>query len=611
MSDFGETTEMQNKIFRMVFRIMNSQNQQEHQNPMIPNPNQMGMQDIQGAEPMVNQNNKNNQINNQNNHQMGTRSPMAQNNRINNEEQNEKNINQGMNMGMGMGIRMGMGGMNSNPMMGNMNQMNLGMMGMPMWNMPITQRPDFSKIKQNLSKLYGDKMNFLVDVIYNDIRRKIMQLNNLKNQIPFNQVLPFFNKIKINFYGDIFEIKLPVLYVNLYISGFIEYIFDDIFGEITEEFIFGERKYEGQTTEEIIMKPRIEIKKIRINDYFRYLFLEYKGKDLKESKYKTCEQLGIDNNTELILKFKESESLNDIKEKIDENKIDIKDKNIENNKDNIINNNIINNNNIKIKKNISTKSHNFSNYYNTDNKPKLNVSFIKHSKTEIVQIEPDKSIKNLIDNYLYKIGEEPDFFLQRYIFLYNSNVLLKDKDEPCGKILSDLAKIDVNDIFSMDGGWGVLSPFDFVDVTSNKIKLKKVTYASDPSRTHRKVKRGLNIFGICQNKTCDVKGKEVICSIGLDIKGLCFNVNEERENIKCPNCKKRFKKKTCGFWRCEYQFVGLYYDNEKCEMIKYKSEPHESPKNDFEYFDPDENGSREWEELIIFVLPRQKIKYKK
>ena len=56
MSDFGETTEMQNPIFR----IMNSQNQQEHQNPMIPNPNQMGMQDIQGAEPMVNQNNKNN-----------------------------------------------------------------------------------------------------------------------------------------------------------------------------------------------------------------------------------------------------------------------------------------------------------------------------------------------------------------------------------------------------------------------------------------------------------------------------------------------------------------------------------------------------------------------
>ena len=46
MSDFGETTEMQNPIFRMALRIMNSQNQQEHQNPMIPNPNQMGMQDI-------------------------------------------------------------------------------------------------------------------------------------------------------------------------------------------------------------------------------------------------------------------------------------------------------------------------------------------------------------------------------------------------------------------------------------------------------------------------------------------------------------------------------------------------------------------------------------
>ena len=155
------------------------------------------------------------------------------------------------------------------------------------------------------------------------------------------------------------------------------------------------------------------------------------------------------------------------------------------------------------------------------------------------------------------------------------------------------------------------APFDFVDVISNNIKLKKVTYAGRSDKTHRKVYPGLNIFGICRYKNCTVKGKEVICRIGLKGEGLCFNVNEERENIICPLCNNKFEKKTCGFWRCEYQFVGSYSDYEEGKNIIYKSEPHETPKDEFEYFDPDENGLKKWDELFIFVLPRQKIKYKK
>jgi hypothetical protein len=130
-------------------------------------------------------------------------------------------------------------------------------------------------------------MDFLVDVIYNDIIGKIMQLKKSNSDY-------LVNTIKINFYDNIFELKL---YDNFYISGLIEYIFDEIFGEIQEYINFGTRKYENQTTEEIIMKPRIEIIKIRKNDYYRYLFLEYKGKDLKELKYKTCQEVGINNHT--------------------------------------------------------------------------------------------------------------------------------------------------------------------------------------------------------------------------------------------------------------------------------------------------------------------------
>ena len=75
--------------------------------------------------------------------------------------------------------------------------------------------------------------------------------------------------------------------------------------------------------------------------------------------------------------------------------------------------------------------------------------------------------------------------------------------------------------------------------------------------------------------------------------------------------KLNLKNKTCGFWRCEYQFVGTYYDYEEAKNVVYNSKPHETSKDEFEYFDPDENGSKKWDELLIFVLPRQKIKYKK
>ena len=202
--------------------------------------------------------------------------------------------------------------------------------------------------------------------------------------------------------------------------------------------------------------------------------------------------------------------------------------------------------------------------------------------------------------------------MTRYILIYNSQKLSEYSSESVGKFFEgSMSTVHVVNKEGIDGGGGPRPPFDFVDVTSNKIKLKKVTYARDPSKLHRKVKKGLNIFGICQNKKCGAKGKEVIYTTDLRKEGLCFNINEEREKIICPICKTKFKKKTCGFWLCEYQFMGFYYDYEKGENIKYNSEPHETTEQNFEYFDPDENGSREWDELIVFVLPRQKIKYKK
>ena len=598
-----ETTGMQNPIFQ----IINGQNQwqqgqQMNQNPMNLNQNsnvigQMGMQN-QMDNPMMNQNmNINNQMNNLMNNQMNQ---MGQDNDIKNnhmmrqsENNMMNNINQISMMGNPMIMNQGM-----NPILQQINMMHQQMdpqMGFWMDQFQMGIQPNLIKIKEDLSKIYGLKINNIFDSIYNSIKFKKENLK--KNSCEM---------IKINFYDNILEIKL---YDKFYVCALIEYIFDEIFGENYEKVYFGERKYEFQTTQDVIQNPIIEIIKFRENDYSDYLFLEYKGKDLNELKNKTCKEIGLTCGNEIILKFKKNLN-NELKnEKIINNNKNEED--IERYKKDIINDNM--NMNIKKKKNHKYKK-------GFADKQIINVIFKlqqgeknnKDNNMISLQVEEDKSISDLIEQYLDEIGRNFEEFTRGIlIFLYNSENLLKYSDKSLRMILENpntiIHVVDNSDMYGAGH-----PPFDFVDVTSNKVKLKKVIEKSyDLSKKWREIYKGLNIFGICQNNKCEVKGKEVIYKIKLKKEGLCFNINEERENIKCPMCGTKFKKKTCGFWKCEYQFVGVYYDYEKGKNIEYNSEPHETPTDKFEYFDPEENGSREWDELIIFVLPRQEIKYKK
>ena len=94
----------------------------------------------------------------------------------------------------------------------------------------------------------------------------------------------------------------------------------------------------------------------------------------------------------------------------------------------------------------------------------------------------------------------------------------------------------------------------------------------------------------------------------LKDEGIRFNLNEEIRNIKCPICNKIMKPKTCGFWKCEYQFDGIKI--EEGEEKSFKTEPKETKDDNFEYFDPFENDEVQWLQLEIYVLPKQEIKYK-
>ena len=151
---------------------------------------------------------------------------------------------------------------------------------------------------------------------------------------------------------------------------------------------------------------------------------------------------------------------------------------------------------------------------------------------------------------------------------------------------------------------GGAGPINFADVSSGQIKELKF---SENAPKWRLVNKGLNIFGICPNDQCEAYKKEVIHKIDLPNRGLMFNLNEQVINIRCPICNKIIKCKTCGFYDCEYQFVGKKID--KGDVVEFDSKTRETKGNKFDYFDPFENGEVLWIELIIYVSPKQNIKH--
>ena len=86
--------------------------------------------------------------------------------------------------------------------------------------------------------------------------------------------------------------------LRFYVGKLIDYIFNEVFGELIQNIIW-ERQDTNQTTEDIIKNSIIEYKRIRTNDYSDDLFLEYKGKNLIGSNNKACKDIGLINRVKI------------------------------------------------------------------------------------------------------------------------------------------------------------------------------------------------------------------------------------------------------------------------------------------------------------------------
>ena len=167
---------------------------------------------------------------------------------------------------------------------------------------------------------------------------------------------------------------------------------------------------------------------------------------------------------------------------------------------------------------------------------------------------------------------------------------------------------DLNFIPKNQSKGGVIPDLEFIDPSDASIKQFPL---SKKAPKWRIISEGLNIFGICENPECEAHKKEVIFRTLKDStlpeEGLVFNMVENRVNIRCPICNKIFDPITCGFYNCEYQFIGTKKVNFDTE--DYDSKTKEAKGNKLEYFVASKEKQAKWYELKIFVLPIQDIKY--
>ena len=157
-------------------------------------------------------------------------------------------------------------------------------------------------------------------------------------------------------------------------------------------------------------------------------------------------------------------------------------------------------------------------------------------------------------------------------------------------------------------GAGIHDGLKFVDPSNTSLKQLELDKNAPKWRI---ISQGLNLFGICNNGKCAAFKKEVVFKTlngEIPQEGFIFDMIERSSEIRCPICKKIFLPTTCGFYKCEYQFIGEKLED--WEKVSYDSKTKESTGNTVEYYEPKKGKEGRWFKLKIYVLPIQEIKYK-
>lgn len=145
----------------------------------------------------------------------------------------------------------------------------------------------------------------------------------------------------------------------------------------------------------------------------------------------------------------------------------------------------------------------------------------------------------------------------------------------------------------------IASSINFVDISKNSYEDKAF---SDFAPCWRVCDKGLNIEGICLNKSCQAYNKQVICPFP---NKSVFDLILDVYLIECPICKLFFEPLTCGFTKCEYTWCGIKV-NKDGSLENFRVQNWTNIGHKYRYFNPITSGSVKWKQLKILIKPSHK-----
>ena len=105
---------------------------------------------------------------------------------------------------------------------------------------------------------------------------------------------------------------------------------------------------------------------------------------------------------------------------------------------------------------------------------------------------------------------------------------------------------------------------DVTKKTKDAIIKRKVHKVSNGCG-YRYICPGINLYGVCGNKSCKAYSQEVI----QRIKDNELNLVKRNGYMQCPICNGNYLAKTVGFYKCYYNIYGIKYNEAKDENEKF------------------------------------------
>ena len=197
-----------------------------------------------------------------------------------------------------------------------------------------------------------------------------------------------------------------------------------------------------------------------------------------------------------------------------------------------------------------------------------------------LEVNENDTIKKVKEQYFQKIGSRTN-----NQWKYDGRVI-KDNNQTLKDLgIEDEDKIVVN---SEVRGGEVGSMAKMLADPEKKGPVKWKTTYDGPD--YLIVRKGINLFGNCQNKNCIAYKKEVCHPFGIGTFDLIQDLNTTSNKCpKCPACEYLLLElETCGFMKCKYHYIGKKYENGKIKELNYSniiSEDHI-----LDYFEAGSNG---------------------